>query len=57
VPRWTLKIDESACADTVVELPAGEWTDRLTGRVWSGTVAVDNLFAELPGVLLEKVRA
>lgn len=57
VPRWTLKLDESACADTVVELPTGEWTDRLTGRVWSGTVAVDNLFAELPGVLLEKVRA
>lgn len=57
VPRWTLKIDESACADTVVELPAGEWTDRLTGRVWSGAVAVDNLFAELPGVLLEKARA
>ncbi|BBZ53247.1 putative maltooligosyl trehalose synthase [Mycolicibacterium phocaicum] len=57
VPRWTLKLDESACADTAVELPAGEWTDRLTGRVWSGVVAVDALFAELPGVLLEQSRA
>ena len=57
VPRWTLKLDESACADTAIELPAGEWTDRLTGRAWSGTVAVDALFAELPGVLLEQSRA
>lgn len=57
VPRWTLKLDESACADTAIELPDGEWTDRLTGRVWSGTVAVDALFAELPGVLLEQSRA
>lgn len=57
VPRWTLKLDESACADTAIELPAGEWTDRLTGRVWSGVVAVDALFAELPGVLLEQSRA
>lgn len=57
VPRWTLKLDESACADTAIELPDGEWTDRLTGRAWSGTVAVDALFAELPGVLLEQSRA
>ncbi|SHW05918.1 Maltooligosyltrehalose synthase [Mycobacteroides abscessus subsp. abscessus] len=57
VPRWTLKLDESACADTAIELPDGDWTDRLTGRAWSGTVAVDALFAELPGVLLEQSRA
>lgn len=54
VPRWTLKLDESDCAETTLALPAGEWTDRLTGRTWSGTVTADALFAELPGVLLEK---
>lgn len=54
VPRWTLKLDESDCAETTLALPAGDWTDRLTGRTWSGTVAADALFAELPGVLLEK---
>jgi (1->4)-alpha-D-glucan 1-alpha-D-glucosylmutase len=57
VPRWTLKLDESACADTTIALPDGDWTDRLTGRTWSGTVTADVLFAELPGVLLEKARA
>lgn len=57
VPRWTLKLDESACADTTIQLPDGDWTDRLTGRTWSGTVTADVLFAELPGVLLEKARA
>ncbi|UCZ58459.1 malto-oligosyltrehalose synthase [Mycolicibacterium phocaicum] len=57
VPRWTLKLDESACADTAIALPEGQWTDRLTGRTWSGTVAADALFAELPGALLEKARA
>ena len=57
VPRWTLTLDESACADTVIALPDGDWTDRLTGRTWSGTVTADALFAELPGALLEKARA
>ncbi len=56
VPRWTLKLDESACAETTIPLPDGDWTDRLTGRTWSGTVTADVLFAELPGVLLEKAR-
>ncbi|MUL63618.1 malto-oligosyltrehalose synthase [Mycobacterium sp. CBMA 234] len=54
VPRWTLKLDETGWGDTALALPAGEWTDRLTGTTWSGTVTADALFAELPGVLLEK---
>ena len=45
VPRWTLTLDESACADTVIALPDGDWTDRLTGRTWSGTVTADALLA------------
>lgn len=57
VPRWTLKLDQSDCADTAIALPEGDWTDRLTGRTWSGTVTADALFAELPGALLEKARA
>ncbi|WP_073694286.1 malto-oligosyltrehalose synthase [Mycobacterium sp. ST-F2] len=57
VPRWTLKLDQSDCADTAIALPEGEWTDRLTDRTWSGTVTADALFAELPGALLEKARA
>jgi (1->4)-alpha-D-glucan 1-alpha-D-glucosylmutase len=54
VPRWTLKLDETGWDDTALTLPEGEWSDRLTGRAWSGTVAADALFAELPGALLEK---
>lgn len=57
VPRWTLKLDQSDCADTAIALPEGDWTDRLTDRTWSGTVTADALFAELPGALLEKARA
>jgi (1->4)-alpha-D-glucan 1-alpha-D-glucosylmutase len=57
VPRWTLKLDESDCADTTIPLPDGDWTDRLTGRTVSGTVTADVLFAELPGALLEKTGA
>jgi (1->4)-alpha-D-glucan 1-alpha-D-glucosylmutase len=57
VPRWTLKLDESSCAETLIALPEGEWTDRLTGRTWSGTATAAALFAELPGVLLEKADA
>lgn len=38
--------------DTTVTLPEGIWTDRLTGREFSGTVAVARLCADLPAVLL-----
>lgn len=57
VPRWTVKLDETGWGDTTLTLPDGDWTDRLTGRAWSGTVAAGALFAELPGALLEKARA
>ena len=35
-------------------LPEGTWTDRLTGRTFGGAAAAADLFAELPGVLLER---
>ena len=37
---------------TTVTLPEGTWTDRLSGREYSGTVEMAQLYAELPAVLL-----
>ena len=56
VPRWTLTLGETGWGETTHTLPDGDWTDRLTGSAWSGTVTADALFAELPGALLEKTR-
>lgn len=39
-------------AGTTVDLPAGTWTDHLTGTVHSGTVAVGAVLAGLPVALL-----
>lgn len=39
---------------TTVTLPEGTWTDRLTGRRFAGRVEVDQLYAELPAVLLTR---
>ncbi|MEZ0052834.1 (1-_4)-alpha-D-glucan 1-alpha-D-glucosylmutase [Mycobacterium sp. MAA66] len=52
VRRWTLR--QPAWHDTYLTLPDGDWTDRLTGRVLRGAVSAAELFAELPGVLLER---
>lgn len=52
VRRWTLR--QQGWADTYLTLPEGDWTDRLTGRVWHGTVSAEALFDELPGILLER---
>lgn len=37
---------------TTITLPEGTWTDRLTGREFSGTVDMAQLCAQLPAVLL-----
>ena len=55
VPRWTLKLAESGWGDTVLPLPDGEWRDCLTGRQLSGTAAAADLFADMPGALLERL--
>jgi (1->4)-alpha-D-glucan 1-alpha-D-glucosylmutase len=52
--RWTVRLAETGWGDTVVPVPAGSWTDALTGRVLSGSVPATDLFAELPVALLER---
>lgn len=40
--------------ETTVQLPKGDWHDRLTGRSFTGTVAVADVFSLLPCALLMK---
>jgi (1->4)-alpha-D-glucan 1-alpha-D-glucosylmutase len=54
VRRWTVGLAETGWGDTSLPLPDGDWTDRLTGRTFSGRVAAESLFTELPAVLLER---
>jgi (1->4)-alpha-D-glucan 1-alpha-D-glucosylmutase len=54
VSRWTVSLAESGWGDTVLPLPDGLWTDRLTQRAWTGSVRVSELFTDLPVALLEK---
>lgn len=54
VTRWTVQLNDNGWADTVLPLPQGTWTDRLTGERLRGPVRADELFATLPVVLLEK---
>lgn len=56
VTRWTVRLAETGWGNTVVPLPEGDWTDRLTGAVASGPTAAAELFADLPVVLLERDR-
>ena len=39
---------------TVLRLPPGTWTDRITGASHAGSVGASELFADLPVALLEK---
>lgn len=54
VTRWTVRLHETGWGNTVVPLPKGSWTDRLTGAVASGPTSAAELFADLPVVLLER---
>jgi (1->4)-alpha-D-glucan 1-alpha-D-glucosylmutase len=54
VTRWTLGLAETGWGDTVLPLPAGTWTDRISGGSWSGSVPADDLFADLGVALLER---
>jgi (1->4)-alpha-D-glucan 1-alpha-D-glucosylmutase len=54
VTRWTVRLTETGWGNTVVPLPGGSWTDRLTGAMASGLKSAAELFAELPVVLLER---
>ncbi|CRZ14520.1 malto-oligosyltrehalose synthase [Mycolicibacterium neworleansense] len=52
--RWTVELAETGWADTVLALPDGQWTDRLSGRRWAGAVPVAGLLADSPVALLER---
>lgn len=54
VTRLTVSLAETGWADTTVGLPAGDWTDRLTGRAHSGSVLAEDLFGGWPVALLER---
>ncbi len=56
VSRWTVRLHEIGWGDTMLQLPAGEWTDRITGRRWTGRCAATELFAELSVSLLARAR-
>ena len=56
VARFTVRLAETGWGDTALTMPAGVWTDRLTGRRFSGAPGAEQLFSELPGVLLERDR-
>lgn len=43
---------EGGWGDTTITLPEGLWTDRFTGRSWSGTVTVASVFDAYPFALL-----
>jgi (1->4)-alpha-D-glucan 1-alpha-D-glucosylmutase len=56
VSRWTVRLHEIGWGDTMLQLPAGEWTDRITGRRRTGRCAATELFAELSVALLARAR-
>ena len=52
-PRLVLGLARSGgFGATSLPLPAGTWTDRLTGAAWSGPVALDELLGGFPVALL-----
>jgi (1->4)-alpha-D-glucan 1-alpha-D-glucosylmutase len=57
VCRWTVRLAENGWGSTSLTLPAGTWTDRLTGTSHTGTVSATDLFADLPVTLLERTDA
>lgn len=57
VSRHSVRLHETGWGDTELTLPDGSWTDRITGKPHTGTVAAADLFAELPAVLLERDHA
>ncbi|KRE34537.1 maltooligosyl trehalose synthase [Mycobacterium sp. Soil538] len=55
--RWTVRLTETDWGETTVTLPPGAWTDRLSGRTHTGTVAATDLFGDLPVALLVRADA
>lgn len=57
VSRWTVRLAETGWGDTVIRLPEGSWTDRLTGTDRAGPTPAAELFTHLPVALLERADA
>ncbi|MBV8930890.1 MAG: malto-oligosyltrehalose synthase, partial [Mycobacteriaceae bacterium] len=54
VGRWTVRLAESGWADTSLTLPTGSWVELLSESLWTGVVAVGELFGQMPVALLER---
>lgn len=52
VTRHSVGLGDSGWGDTTLDLPQGNWTDRLTGHTFQGRARVEKLFARLPVALL-----
>lgn len=50
--RHSVGLGESGWGDTTLDLPEGNWTDRLTGHTFQGRARLEKLFARLPVALL-----
>ncbi|WP_081512198.1 malto-oligosyltrehalose synthase [Nocardia donostiensis] len=50
--RYSVGLADSGWGDTAVDLPPGNWTDRLTGHTFTGRARMEKLFARLPVALL-----
>jgi (1->4)-alpha-D-glucan 1-alpha-D-glucosylmutase len=54
--RWPLTLERAGgWGETTVELPEGEWADRLGGGTWSGRAPLATLLGEAPVALLVSV--
>ncbi len=50
--RHSVGLAETGWGDTFLDLPAGNWTDRLTGHTFQGRARLEKVFARLPVALL-----
>ncbi|WP_435593723.1 malto-oligosyltrehalose synthase [Nocardia sp. bgisy118] len=50
--RHSVGLTDSGWSDTALDLPQGNWTDRLTGHTFQGRARLEKLFARLPVALL-----
>jgi (1->4)-alpha-D-glucan 1-alpha-D-glucosylmutase len=55
VNRHTVRLFETGWGDTALVLPDGVWTDRIGGGRYSGRVMAEELLANMPVALLERV--
>ena len=51
---YEMTAGDDGWGDTILPLPDGVWTDRLTGARFTGPTPAGLMFGELPVVLLER---